>query len=127
MTRKIAPDEDIIDIRDVIERFEELEELKEIDGKLDEDDKREFELLVKLLGDIKGYGGDENWRGDWYPITLIRNSYFETYAQEFAEDVGAVDRDAKWPNNCIDWAKAAEELLIDYSMVEFDGIDYWYR
>ncbi|APU00330.1 hypothetical protein HOR55_gp43 [Ralstonia phage RS-PII-1] len=94
---------------------------------LDSDEENELELLEELLSDLAGYGGDHQWEGDWYPVTLIRDSYFQTYAQEFAEDIGAVEHDAQWPNNCIDWEQAARELRMDYSSVDFDGETYWYR
>jgi hypothetical protein len=80
-----------------------------------------------LLSDLEGNGGDEEWRGSWYPVTLIRESYFREYAEELAEDIGAVVSDAKWPNNHIDWDAAADELLTDYSAVLFDGVEYYYR
>ncbi|KKL86611.1 hypothetical protein LCGC14_1942930, partial [marine sediment metagenome] len=83
--------------------------------------------LAELLAELKGYGGDHQWKGDWYPVTLIRDSYFKEYAQELADDIGAIDSDLTWPNNCIDWDQATRELQMDYSTVEFDGITYWYR
>jgi hypothetical protein len=65
---------------------------------------------------------------DWeYGETLIRDSYFEEYAQNLAEEIGAIDKNASWPNNCIDWEKATRELQYDYFTVEFDGVDYWVR
>ena len=79
------------------------------------------------MDEIKGTGGDEQWEGDWYPVTLIRDSYFKTYAMDLAEDIGAINFDATWPNNCIDWDKAARELRMDYTAVTFDGVDYWTR
>lgn len=115
--------EDILDVRDLIKRFEELDEIDE----RDEDDAEEHTKLAALLDDLKGYGGDEQWRGDWYPITLIADTYFETYAEELADDIGAINKDAAWPCNHIDWAAAAEALQQDYSTVEYDGATYWYR
>jgi hypothetical protein len=44
-----------------------------------------------------------------------------------ADDIGAIDRNASWPTNWIDWEKAALELRVDYSSVEIDGKTYWYR
>ena len=65
---------------------------------------------------------------EWtYGLQLIADSYFETYAREFAEDIGAISGDERWPATCIDWEKAASELQYDYSSVEFDGETYWYR
>lgn len=65
---------------------------------------------------------------DWHHgETLIRDSYFKEYAQELADDIGATKSDAGWPNNCIDWDKAARELRMDYTSGEFDGVTYWAR
>lgn len=92
-----------------------------------EANREEYESLRDLLSELKGAGGDEHWRGDWYPITLIRDSHFERYAEELADEIGAINSEASWPNNCIDWERAARELQQDYSTVEFDGVTYWYR
>lgn len=88
---------------------------------------QELAQLTALLPDLKGNGGDEEWRGDWYPVTLVRDSYFKSYAQELAEECGLVDSGARWPNTCIDWNQAARELQCDYTSCEIDGITYWYR
>lgn len=94
---------------------------------LDDDEKEELETLEGLLSDLKGYGGDEQWDGSWYPVTLIRDSYFRDYAQELAEDCGFIPEGSRWPCTCIDWEQAAHELRMDYSSVEYDGVTYWYR
>jgi antirestriction protein len=143
MEREIDNMQDIIDLRDVIARVEELEEERERctltapDGTETEnsegwaevfpEEAAELAMLNTLLEECKGNGGDEQWRGDWYSVTLIRDSYFETYAQELADDIGAINSDARWPNNCIDWERAARELQMDYTSVDFFGIDYWTR
>lgn len=134
--------DDVFDLRDVIARFEELEtEKEEIESREetanelaewhnDYDD--EFQAIEEFLSEVKGYGGDEQWRGDWYPITFIMDRHFEDYAQELAEDIGAINRDSAWPNNCIDWKQAASELQMDYSSVwvmneKGHSHCYWYR
>lgn len=122
--RDISKTDDIIDVRDIIARVEEIEAIEE---PLRDCQAEELKELGSLLDDLKGYGGDEQWRGDWYPVTLIRDSYFQAYAEELAEDCGMINSDATWPNNCIDWERAARELRQDYSSVEFDGVTYWYR
>lgn len=118
--------DDVIDVRDIIARVEELEDSRD-DESADPDELQELETLSGFLDDIKGYGGDEQWRGDWYPVALIRDSYFTEYAQELADDIGAIDRNARWPLTCIDWNQAARELQIDYSSAEFCGVTYWFR
>ena len=116
---------DIIDSRDVIARIEELEDEKEMfdgDNWEETEEGEELAALLSLQEEAEGYSDD--WK---YGSTLIRESYFTEYAQELAEDIGAVDRNASWPNNCIDWEYAAKELQQDYTMVSFDGVDYWVR
>jgi hypothetical protein len=117
--------DDIIDIRDIIERIEELEDSE--DGVVMAPHDVEYRTLYALMENLKGDGGDERWRGDWYPVTLIRESYFVDYAQELAEETGAVNPQAHWPNNCIDWDQAARELAHDYTPVEIEGVTYFYR
>jgi hypothetical protein len=149
---EISSTDDTIDVRDVIARVEELEDQKtdadtclcgeskgehtedgdgcneyEEDTGLDEDETKELSTLTELLDDLRGNGGDEQWRGDWYPVTLVRDSYFTDFAQEEAESCGLVDDNARWPATCIDWERAASELQSDYSTVEFEGITFWYR
>jgi hypothetical protein len=131
----ISNNEDTLDVRDIIARVEELEDERDA---IDEDDAdalaewktendEELDELTELLSDLKGYGGDEQWRGDWYPGTLIRDSHFRDYAEELADDIGAVDSNASWPMTCIDWDQAARELRQDYSAVEYGSVTYWYR
>ena len=74
----------------------------------------ELETLKALAEQCEGYG-------DWeYGEALIARSYFQTYAQELAADIGAIDPSASWPLNCIDWEAAAKELEADYTAVDFD-------
>lgn len=136
MRNEITNSEDVLDCRDIIARVEHLEELEqpgpvdlgpEDNAQAQDDLFAELRSLRAFLAEMKGYGGDEEWRGDWYPVTLIRDSHWETYTQEFAEEVGAVNADATWPHTCIDWDKAARELRMDYTSAEFDGVTYWFR
>jgi hypothetical protein len=134
-TEPITNGKDIIDSRDIIARIEYLETDRQdtadqwadvndqIAGLQDWDDEYGAELsaLRAVADECDGYG---NWE---YGEALIRDSYFENYAQELAEDIGAINADATWPNNCIDWEQAACELQQDYMSVEFDGVTYWMR
>ena len=121
---------DVLDVRDLIQRFEEIEDaISDHEGgaTVDEDDLNEAYTLRAFLAEIVGMGGDEQWRGDWYPTGLIRDSYFEDYARELADDIGAIDRHAQWPTNHIDWKSAAEALQEDYTSAVLDGVTYWMR
>ena len=47
----------------------------------------------------------------------------EDFAEEMAFGIGAVINDSSWPNYCIDWERAARDLMMDYS--EENG--YYFR
>jgi hypothetical protein len=117
----ISNSDDVIDSRDVIARIDELIELsKGEDWTVEDND--ELTALQALAAE------GENYAADWpYGETLIRDSYFRDYAEQLAEDIGAINSDASWPNNCIDWDRAARELRMDYSAIDFDGVTYWIR
>lgn len=120
---------DILDSRDVMERIDELEGLL-IDKLTDvEESKVEVEEIRRELDSLKKLqDGASTLSCGWDDgETLIRDSYFEDYAREFASDIGAVSKDFSWPNNHIDWISAAEELKMDFVCVDFDGVDYWIR
>lgn len=132
----ISNRDDVIDSRDVIARIEELrEEIAEIEGEdFDaakvggQDDPVSSELRDELAALEALADEASNYAEDWpHGETLIRDSYFVQYAQELADDIGAIDRNAKWPLSCIDWDKAADELKVDYTEVDYDGVSYWIR
>ena len=150
MTTTIDLTSDIIDVRDIIERFEELETTREnlreefdnmpenagVDfdrwvcdmtgGAWSREEQDECAQLTAILDELAGSGGDEKWRGDWYPITLIRESYFTEYAREILEDCGTIPRDLpSWVH--IDWEATAEEVKVDYSYISIGKMDYFYR
>ncbi len=120
MTTTTTVDEyqDIIDSRDIIARIEDLEG----DETFEYATKDEREELAKLKALADEANDSTNWE---HGEGLIRYSYFKTYAQELAEDTGAIPSDAGWPARCIDWAQAARELQMDYSSVKFGDITYW--
>jgi len=85
------------------------------------DEGQELKALEALQDEAEGYS-------DWkYGAALIRDDHFEDYARQYAEEIGAVDSNASWPNDCIDWKRAASELQMDYTSVDFDGVTYWIR
>lgn len=133
MTATIDNTADTLDSRDIIARIQELEgERDSFAPDLDTDDSdwaavnpddaAELGALLALQDEAEGYAPD--WQ---HGATLIRDSYFEDYARELAEDIGAIDRNATWPLYCIDWEQAARDLKMDYTSVEFGGVAYWFR
>jgi antirestriction protein len=107
---------EVLDSRDVIEALAELD----AEDELDEDEIELRDALRALDEEAPG----EDWI---YGATMIREDYFEQYAQEFAEDIGAIDASASWPLSYIDWEAAATALAQDYSTVEFQGSTYYVR
>lgn len=109
---------DIIDSRDVIARIDELESA----GTLGEDDSEELTKLRNLASEGESYAAD--WR---HGEALISDDHFTAYAEELADDIGAIDKNASWPINHIDWNAAAEALKQDYSSIEYGSTTYWVR
>lgn len=136
MAKELDLTADYIDVRDIIARVEELREErdaseldpKEYGGPNDDwqEERTELAALESILDDLRGCGGDEQWEGDWYPVTLIRDSYFVDAMQELVQDIGDLPRDIPAYLE-IDWEKTAGNLRADYSSVEIDGETYWYR
>lgn len=109
--------EDVIDSRDVIERIEELGATEGVT----EGEAEELRSLLALAAEGESL---EDWT---YGVTLVRDTYFTEYAQELAEDIGAVPTENAWPLYCIDWEHAARELRMDYTALDFSGVTYWAR
>lgn len=129
MPDEITNTEDYLDSRDVQERIDWLESDQATDtDKWQDKELEEFVEELQKLNELKkeyiDYFGEDSWS---FGAQFIRDSYFEDYAQELAEDIGAINRDLSWPNNCIDWEQAARELQMDYTEVTFDGVEYWTR
>lgn len=123
MTTYPTPDDDVINSRDVIKAVEELEDLIADEDTTPEERaelKEELAPLKALANEASQY--NEDWH---HGETLIHDDYFENYARQFADDIGAIDTNASWPLNHIDWESAADELKHDYVSVEFGDETFW--
>jgi hypothetical protein len=130
---------DVIDSRDVIARIKELEAeradlVTEEDAlntsggptqaQQEWDESDEGEELAKL----KSLANKASRCADWqHGEALIADHYFEEYAEELAEDIGAIQKGAAWPACHIDWKAAADALKQDYTSVEYGDTTYWVR
>jgi hypothetical protein len=155
MTKDYSFTDDTLDVRDLIERYEDLE--AERDSFFDDrdfpdsergnkenpiweeweksDEAAELNRLQDILEELKGNGGDEQWGGDWYPITLINSDYFTDYTKELVEDCGYINRpkgksrdeDALpwWIE--IDWEKTADNCKVDYTSIDIEEETFYYR
>lgn len=112
--------DDMIDSRDIIAILEDWENDEE---PRDEDETEELVALRKFAEEASEYA--EDWQ---YGATLIRESYFETYAREYMEETGSIPSDLpEIIANNIDWEGIAEDLKVDYTSIAWDGIIYYVR
>lgn len=114
----------VIDSRDLIETLTDLRERRDDDeiaatDPLDDDE-------IGLLAELEEIEGEAPT--DWiYGETFIRADYFEEYARQLADDIGAIDADAGWPLSFIDWPAAAEALKQDYTEYTLFGDTFYAR
>ena len=78
---------------------------------------------LKNLIDLREQFGREWFDG----ITLVREKDFAEFAEDEADQLGLIEDTNAWPYCCIDWEKAANQLMMDYSSVDYDGETYYYR
>ena len=111
---------DIIDVRDIIACIEYFDDEEN-------DENEELNNLLSIMTELESVGGgDEQWRGDWYPLTLIADSYFTDYARELLEDCGDLPKEL--PHYIeIDWDATARNIRVDYTPVTINGATYWTR
>lgn len=111
-----------LDTRDLLDELVYFREvvLDDQQDEMDDDDRERLAALEELADEI----GETTMRDG---ETMIPEDEFEDYARDFAEDIGAIDSEARWPACHIDWEAAADDLRMDYTPVTFDGTDYWVR
>lgn len=110
------------DVDEMLEEAESrLEELEAADNHEDTDDWQETKDKIETLKGVLEAVGEDGW-------PLIPESDFKEYAQDLAEETMGSRLDwGSWPLSCIDWEQVADELRHDYSTIELDGEDYYYR
>jgi len=87
------------------------------------DEGQELTALKALRDELEGYCDD--WK---YGVTLIRESYLQEYCKDWVADIG--DLPANLPSyikNDIDWNGVADDLRVDYTEADFDGVTYLAR
>jgi uncharacterized protein (UPF0335 family) len=139
---------DILNVSDLTDRVDELEAEREaLRAEFDDmpenngvdfdawvcnqttfsrEDQDELDELVALLDDLCGNGGDHQWRGEWYPSHLIRDSHFVDYTIDMLRDCGTIpDEMPTWI--VVDWDATADNVRMDYSAIDIGDVTYWYR
>lgn len=122
---------DTLDSRDVVERYEGYR-LAVVAMGLDPDNVPYSacgsETVAEYLALRELNNAGSCYVEDWnFGATLVADGHFTEYAEELARDIGAVNGDAQWPNNHIDWEAAGEDLKADYTAIEFKGARFWVR
>jgi hypothetical protein len=146
MVRTISNRDSVIDSRDVIERIESLKAIRQdiADQDAPEDMTPEDEpqwalsIVEQLVEWDESDEGDElrmlckladecDRVDDWqYGAQLIHQSYFVDYCKGLLEDIGTLPRNL--PHYIvIDWQETADNLLADYTEVDFAGETYYVR
>lgn len=127
-------------ISDLEDEIDELDELGPYGGEnADEELDTLREKLDELIYERESIDYDED-RADEirnifdevpdaeYGATLIEAGSWVEYVKELCEDVGDIPRDLPhYIENAFDWEKVADEIVMDYGMIDFDGNTYYYR
>ena len=108
---------DVLHMDDIEGRAEHLQEEIEDGEILTDEELAELESLKEVIEEV----------GECTSETLIRHTHFKDFAKQFAEDVGALPKNPKWPLTNIDWDLAVVEFQMDYSAVDLLGQEFWWR
>ena len=131
----------MIDTRDLNTRLVELEDMitqmrdlhDEILGSSDDEDIESIQYDIDSIND--DFDEDEydilyamrEMIPEWeHGNVLVHDTEWEEYVKELLEDTGEMPRDIPW-YIVIDWESTADNIQQDYSCVEYDGTDYWFR
>lgn len=128
---KELPDNFLSELIAVISKIETVEKIREQEqGAKTGDDKilaimEEEGINEDMLDACKAYldniaGEDLSNFNEAYQGKYLSD---EEFAREMAESLGDIDENARWPHNCIDWERAACELMQDY----FEAGGYYFR
>lgn len=130
----IDENQDFIDSRDIISRIEELR--VDLNGVVLNEETSEYEIdgvnysiEYEELESLEALNAEGlRLSADWvHGCTLIRDSYFEEYAMDLAEDIGAIESRDHWPATCINWESACDTIKCDYAELQFNGVTYYVR
>ena len=120
--KSITGNEDWLDSRDIQERLEWLESFDDED--LTDEEKEEYNELYRFRDYMIEHYDKDSW---FWGFLFIRDEYFTEYAEEFANEIGAIDDKQYWLTKHIDWDAVARDMQDDYWEVDFFGNTYWTR
>lgn len=121
---------EFINVEDITDRFEELDGIKDNDGGTFEEPftaelSEEWTKLRGILDELRGYGGDHQWRGDWYPALLISKHSFAEHIEEMVRDCYDLKNIPDFIE--IDWQETANNCKVDYTELVIGAETYLYR
>lgn len=138
----------ILDTRDLIEKRDELKQ------NILDSFHETFEHYIEMTENYEDILMEEeeiqSWKEDWideiteieeinniedevgseftYGESLICEDYFEEYCEDMVKDLGYLPNDIPgFLYHNIDWKGVASDLGQDYSIVEYQGRNYYYR
>ena len=98
--------------------------VNEAEQALDEwQDENDKELSILRALNDEG----ENNSSDWHDgATMIRGDYWIDYVKDLCDDVGDLPKNL--PHYiAIDWEKTSQNIAVDYTTVDFNGVNYYIR
>lgn len=101
---------EVIEWGDVHRNYQDIEDTDELQDYIDNFSAGYVDIDVFNAGidaDVNIADIDEAYSGSF--------TSDEDFAENMAEELGAVDKNASWPMTCIDWEQAAKELMYDYT------------
>lgn len=96
---------------DAIELFEGVDPITGVSHNLFPDAYAAYADIHGLEVDAESFS---DWRRDAEDAYQGEYSSDEDFAQELADELGLINSEMEWPYSCIDWARAARELMFDY-------------
>jgi len=120
-----------INSRYLIDRLEELEnDLNDIQksGTLSElsEWSNNHEEELQILQDVNKEGNEKIplWNSG---VDLIYKGNFKDYIRELFCDLGFLDNVHDWIASNVDWQGVADDRLVDYGVIQIDGLDFYYK
>ena len=132
MATEVNNQQDVLDSRDIIERIDELEkelgiEPETVINEMTEEEMGDNAESYEELQTLRDLAEEGEQYGDWkHGEPLIRESYFTDFTEELVKDFGYIAKDFPcWI--AVDWEKTAENVMQDYTTLDFGGVDYYIR
>jgi hypothetical protein len=112
---------DVISTCEIADRIEYLQFLDndDIDAEFWADEAEELGKLRAVMADVFGSGADDE------SVTLVSDSYWKLYADEYADEVYGLDKSGA--GAYFDYQQFASDYRSDFSQLDFDGVTYWYQ